>query len=201
MLDGNLKHRSSSEPFADAVDDHLEPLEGVLDVDRRRQHDASCGQTSPPCPSMTETTDAVLNLRPAQRHNYPKALVRIYRVLKPGGRIVISSSPPRPSPSARSAKNYIMKAVRRLPPPAQILRIPRRSPSSPGPASGNWRRVQAAGFTSVQYHCTCGITAVEAQRIDTAFTPPKTPTPEDRRHREQRRAAIAAIPTCWETST
>ena len=83
----------SSEPFADAGVDVIaaDLSEGMLDVGRRRRPDMTFVQADVTAlPFDDETFDAVtMSYGLRNVANYPKALSEIYRVLKPGGRIVV----------------------------------------------------------------------------------------------------------------
>jgi len=106
----------SSEPFADAGVDVIaaDLSEGMLDVGRRRRPDMTFVQADVTAlPFDDETFDAVtMSYGLRNVANYPKALSEIYRVLKPGGRIVILEfSTPTFAPFGAVYKNYIMKAI------------------------------------------------------------------------------------------
>ena len=102
----------SSEPFADAGVDVIaaDLSEGMLDVGRRRRPDMTFVQADVTAlPFEDETFDAVtMSYGLRNVADYPKALSEIYRVLKPGGRIVILEfSTPTFAPSARSARTTL----------------------------------------------------------------------------------------------
>ena len=107
-------------------------------------------------PFDDETFDAVtMSYGLRNVANYPKALSEIYRVLKPGGRIVILEfSTPTFAPFGAVYKNYIMKAI---PPIARAISSNPESYEYLAESIIAWPNQQAlaekfkeAGFTSVQ---------------------------------------------------
>ena len=160
----------SSEPFADAGIDVIaaDLSEGMLDVGRRRRPDMAFMQADVTAlPFDDETFDAVtMSYGLRNVANYPKALSEIYRVLKPGGRIVILEfSTPTFAPFGAVYKNYIMKAI---PPIARAISSNPESYEYLAESIIAWpnqlelaQKFKEAGFTSVQYrNLTGGIVAI-----------------------------------------
>ena len=122
----------SSEPFADAGVDVIaaDLSEGMLDVGRRRRPDMTFVQADVTAlPFDDETFDAVtMSYGLRNVANYPKALSEIYRVLKPGGRIVILEF---------STRNLLQP---------RILRIPCRVHHHLAQPAGTGAEVQGGGL-------------------------------------------------------
>lgn len=160
----------SSEPFADAGVDVIaaDLSEGMLDVGRRRRPDMTFVQADVTAlPFGDDAFDAVtMSYGLRNVADYPKALSEIYRVLKPGGRIVILEfSTPTFAPFGAVYKNYIMKAI---PPIARAISSNPESYEYLAESIIAWPNQQAlaekfkeAGFASVQYrNLTGGIVAI-----------------------------------------
>jgi len=155
----------SSEPFADAGVDVIaaDLSEGMLDVGRRRRPDMTFVQADVTAlPFDDETFDAVtMSYGLRNVANYPKALSEIYRVLKPGGRIVVLEfSTPTFAPFGAVYKNYIMKAI---PPIARAISSNPESYEYLAESIITWpnqqelaQKFKEAGFTSVQYRNLTG---------------------------------------------
>ena len=160
----------SSEPFADAGVDVIaaDLSEGMLDVGRRRRPDMTFVQADVTALPFEDGTFDAVTMSYGLRNvaDYPKALTEIYRVLKPGGRIVILEfSTPTFAPFGAVYKNYIMKAI---PPIARAISSNPESYEYLAESIIAWPNQQAlaekfkeAGFTSVQYrNLTGGIVAI-----------------------------------------
>ena len=160
----------SSEPFADAGVDVIaaDLSEGMLDVGRRRRPDMTFVQADVTALPFEDGTFDAVTMSYGLRNvaDYPKALSEIYRVLKPGGRIVILEfSTPTFAPFGAVYKNYIMKAI---PPIARAISSNPESYEYLAESIIAWPNQQAlaekfkeAGFTSVQYrNLTGGIVAI-----------------------------------------
>ena len=131
----------SSEPFADAGVDVIaaDLSEGMLDVGRRRRPDMTFVQADVTAlPFEDDTFDAVtMSYGLRNVADYPKALSEIYRVLKPGGRIVILEfSTPTFAPFGAVYKNYIRSRAQSPLTPSPTSTSPNRL--SPGPISRRW---------------------------------------------------------------
>lgn len=114
---------TSSEPFADAGADVVaaDLSEGMLAVGRRRRPDITFVQADVTrLPFADEEFDAVtMSYGLRNVADYPTALRELYRVTKPGGRIVLLEfSTPTFKPFRTLYKNYIMKAI---PPVARAI--------------------------------------------------------------------------------
>lgn len=114
---------TSSEPFADAGVDVVaaDLSEGMLAVGRKRRPDITFVQADVTnLPFEDEEFDAVtMSYGLRNVADYDKALRELYRVTKPGGRIVILEfSTPVWKPFRTVYKEYIMKAI---PPVARAL--------------------------------------------------------------------------------
>lgn len=114
---------TSSEPFADAGVEVIaaDLSEGMLNVGRKRRPDITFVQADVTnLPFADNEFDAVtMSYGLRNVADYPKALRELYRVTKPGGRIVVLEfSTPTFAPFRRVYKEYIMKAI---PPVARAL--------------------------------------------------------------------------------
>lgn len=114
---------TSSEPFADAGAEVIaaDLSAGMLEVGRRRRPDITFVQADvTELPFADEEFDAVtMSYGLRNVADYPKALSELYRVTKPGGRIVVLEfSHPTWAPFRAVYNNYIMKAI---PPVARAL--------------------------------------------------------------------------------
>ena len=149
----------SSEPFADAGVDVIaaDLSEGMLDVGRRRRPDMTFVQADVTAlPFEDETFDAVtMSYGLRNVADYPKALSEIYRVLKPGGRIVILEfSTPTFAPFGAVYKNAISSNPESYEYLAEsIITWPNQQELA--------QKFKEAGFASVQYrNLTGGIVAI-----------------------------------------
>ncbi|MBM7051914.1 MULTISPECIES: demethylmenaquinone methyltransferase [unclassified Rothia (in: high G+C Gram-positive bacteria)] len=123
VLDVAAGTGTSAEPFADAGVDVIaaDLSEGMLAVGRKRRPDMTFVQADvTQLPFGDNEFDAVtMSYGLRNVADYPKALRELYRVTKPGGRIVVLEfSTPTVAPFAAIYKRYIMKAI---PPVARFL--------------------------------------------------------------------------------
>lgn len=161
---------TSSEPFADAgVDVVAADLSaGMLEVGRKRRPDITFVQADvTDLPFEDEEFDAVtMSYGLRNVANYPKALAELYRVTKPGGRIVVLEfSTPAFKPFQKVYKEYIMKAI-----PALARRVSSNPESYVYLAESiiDWpdqdrlaHHFEDAGWESVKYrNLTGGIVAI-----------------------------------------
>ncbi|MDO4916429.1 MAG: demethylmenaquinone methyltransferase [Rothia sp. (in: high G+C Gram-positive bacteria)] len=114
---------TSSEPFADVGAEVIaaDLSAGMLEVGHRRRPDITFVQADvTELPFADEEFDAVtMSYGLRNVADYPKALSELYRVTKPGGRIVVLEfSHPTWAPFRAVYNNYIMKAI---PPVARAL--------------------------------------------------------------------------------
>ena len=114
---------TSSEPFADAGIDVIaaDLSEGMLEVGRRRRPDMTFVRADvTDLPFEDDSFDAVtMSYGLRNVADYPRALSELYRVTKPGGRIVVLEfSTPTFAPFGKVYKEYIMKAI---PPVARAI--------------------------------------------------------------------------------
>ncbi|WP_423817067.1 demethylmenaquinone methyltransferase [Rothia nasimurium] len=116
VLDVAAGTGTSSEPFADAGVKVIaaDLSEGMLAVGRRRRPDIEFVQADVTAlPFADEEFDAVtMSYGLRNVADYPQALRELYRVTKPGGRIVINEfSTPTFAPFRAIYRNYIMKLI------------------------------------------------------------------------------------------
>lgn len=161
---------TSSEPFADAGADVVaaDLSQGMLEVGRRRRPDITFVQADvTKLPFADEEFDAVtMSYGLRNVADYPQALRELYRVTKPGGRIVVLEfSTPTFEPFRRIYKNYIMKAI---PPVARTLSSNPESYEYLAESIMTWpsqdelaQSFSEAGWHDVQYrNLTGGIVAI-----------------------------------------
>lgn len=113
---------TSSEPFADLGADVVaaDLSEGMLEVGRKRRPDITFVQADVTDLQFEDEEFDAVTMSYGLRNvaDYPRALRELYRVTKPGGRIVINEfSTPTFAPFRAVYKNYIMKAIPLLPVP------------------------------------------------------------------------------------
>lgn len=123
ILDVAAGTGTSSEPFANVGAEVIaaDLSAGMLEVGRRRRPDITFVQADvTELPFADEEFDAVtMSYGLRNVADYPKALSELYRVTKPGGRIVVLEfSHPTWAPFRAVYNNYIMKAI---PPVARAL--------------------------------------------------------------------------------
>ena len=123
VLDVAAGTGTSSEPFADAGIDVIaaDLSEGMLEVGRKRRPDMTFVRADvTDLPFEDDSFDAVtMSYGLRNVADYPRALSELYRVTKPGGRIVVLEfSTPTFAPFGKVYKEYIMKAI---PPVARAI--------------------------------------------------------------------------------
>ena len=123
VLDVAAGTGTSSEPFADAGIDVIaaDLSEGMLEVGRKRRPDMTFVRADvTDLPFEDDSFDAVtMSYGLRNVADYPRALSELYRVTKPGGRIVVLEfSTPTFAPFGKVHKEYIMKAI---PPVARAI--------------------------------------------------------------------------------
>lgn len=123
VLDVAAGTGTSSEPFADAGVQVIaaDLSEGMLAVGRKRRPDIEFVQADVTNLPFADNEFDVVTMSYGLRNvaDYPQALRELYRVTKPGGRIVVLEfSTPTFAPFASVYKKYIMKAI---PPVARAL--------------------------------------------------------------------------------
>ena len=123
VLDVAAGTGTSSEPFADAGIDVIaaDLSEGMLEVGRKRRPDMIFVRADvTDLPFEDDSFDAVtMSYGLRNVADYPRALSELYRVTKPGGRIVVLEfSTPTFAPFGKVYKEYIMKAI---PPVARAI--------------------------------------------------------------------------------
>lgn len=161
---------TSSEPFADAGVQVVaaDLSEGMLAVGRRRRPDIEFVQADVTnLPFADEEFDAVtMSYGLRNVADYPRALRELYRVTKPGGRIVINEfSTPTFTPFRLVYRNYIMKLI---PPVARAVSSNPESYEYLAESILAWpaqeelaRHFREAGWQDVQYrNLTGGIVAL-----------------------------------------
>lgn len=123
ILDVAAGTGTSSEPFADAGVDVIaaDLSEGMLEVGRKRRPDMTFVQADVTNLPFSDSTFDAVTMSYGLRNvaDYPKALRELYRVTKPGGRIVVLEfSTPTFAPFGKVYKKYIMQAI---PPVARAI--------------------------------------------------------------------------------
>lgn len=116
VLDVAAGTGTSSEPFADAGVTVIaaDLSEGMIAVGRRRRPDIEFVQADVTALPFTDNEFDAVTMSYGLRNvaDYPKALRELYRVTKPGGRIVINEfSTPTFGPFRTLYRNYIMKLI------------------------------------------------------------------------------------------
>lgn len=161
---------TSSEPFADLGADVVaaDLSEGMLEVGRKRRPDITFVQADVTDLQFEDEEFDAVTMSYGLRNvaDYPRALRELYRVTKPGGRIVINEfSTPTFAPFRAVYKNYIMKAI---PPVARALSSNPESYVYLAESIIDWpdqdtlaQAFEQAGWRDVQYrNLTGGIVAL-----------------------------------------
>ncbi len=161
---------TSSEPFADLGADVVaaDLSEGMLEVGRKRRSDITFVQADVTDLQFEDEEFDAVTMSYGLRNvaDYPRALRELYRVTKPGGRIVINEfSTPTFAPFRAVYKNYIMKAI---PPVARALSSNPESYVYLAESIIDWpdqdtlaQAFEQAGWRDVQYrNLTGGIVAL-----------------------------------------
>ncbi|GGH60940.1 demethylmenaquinone methyltransferase [Rothia aerolata] len=161
---------TSSEPFADLGADVVaaDLSEGMLEVGRKRRPDITFVQADVTDLRFEDEEFDAVTMSYGLRNvaDYPRALRELYRVTKPGGRIVINEfSTPTFAPFRAVYKNYIMKAI---PPVARALSSNPESYVYLAESIIDWpdqdtlaQAFEQAGWRNVQYrNLTGGIVAL-----------------------------------------
>ncbi|MDO5751138.1 MAG: demethylmenaquinone methyltransferase [Rothia sp. (in: high G+C Gram-positive bacteria)] len=170
VLDVAAGTGTSSEPFADAGVEVIaaDLSEGMLAVGRKRRPDISFVQADVTALPFADNEFDAVTMSYGLRNvaDYPKALSELYRVTKPGGRVVVLefSTPTNPL-FATVYKEYLMKAI---PPVARKIASNPESYEYLAESIMTWPNQQelaehfkAAGFKNVQYrNLTGGIVAI-----------------------------------------
>lgn len=170
VLDVAAGTGTSAEPFANAGVEVIaaDLSEGMLAIGRKRRPDMTFIQADVTnLPFENETFDAVtMSYGLRNVANYPQALNELYRVTKPGGRIVILEfSTPTFAPFGKVYKEYIMKAI---PPLARAISSNPESYEYLADSIIAWpnqhelaQKFREAGWENVQYrNLTGGIVAI-----------------------------------------